>query len=79
MKTIKITCIPEIESDEAIITAEVTLTLNKMDSYAVAARVVNSFRDWSSIYKLVSGSDVFDLIKSGGGKISGSTVLIINK
>tara|TARA_R110000851_G_scaffold324807_1_gene492363 strand:+ start:427 stop:663 length:237 start_codon:yes stop_codon:yes gene_type:complete len=78
MKTVKITCIPEIESDEAITTADVTLTLNKMDSYAVAARVINSFRDWSSIYKLVSASDVFDLIKSGGGKISGSEVSIID-
>lgn len=77
MKTVKITCIPEIEADEAIITADVTLTLNKMDSYAVAARVVNSFRDWSSIYKVATASDIFDLIKSGGGKISGSTVLII--
>jgi hypothetical protein len=77
MKTVKITNIPEIESDEAIVAAEAVLTLNKMDSYAVAARVINAFRDWPNIYKTVTASDIFDLIESGGGKISGSTVLVI--
>ena len=77
MKTVKITSIPEIESDEAIITAEVVLNLNEMDSYAVAARVINAFRDWPNIYKTVTASEVFDLIKSGGGKLSGSNVLVV--
>ena len=78
MKTVKITCIPKIDSDESIITAEVILTLNNMDSYAVAARVVNAFRDWPNIYETVTASRVLDLINSGGGKLSGSTVSIIN-
>lgn len=77
MKTVKITSIPEIESDEAIVAAEAILTLNKADSYAVAARVINAFRDWSNIYKTVTATEVFDLIKSGGGKISGSNVLVV--
>ena len=77
MKTVKITCIPEIESEEVIITAEVILTLNNMDSYAVAARVVNAFRNWENIYSTVTASDIISLVNSGGGNINGSTISII--
>ena len=77
MKKVKITRIPDIESEESIITGEVLITLNNMDSYAVAARVVNAFRDWVNIYNTVTASDLVDLINSGGGDISGSTVLIV--
>ena len=77
MKTVKITCIPEIEADEVIITAEVILTLNNMDSYAVAARVINAFRNWPNIYNTVTASDIISLINSGGGNISGSSVLVV--
>ena len=77
MKTVKITCIPEIMADEVIITAEVILTLNNIDSYAVAARVVNAFRNWPNIYNTVTASDVINLVNLGGGNINGSSVLVV--
>tara|TARA_R110002124_G_scaffold23673_1_gene87481 strand:- start:377 stop:613 length:237 start_codon:yes stop_codon:yes gene_type:complete len=77
MKTIRITCIPDIEADEVIITGDVLLTLDKMDSYAVGARVVNAFRDWPNIYETATASDLITIIKSGGGKLSGSSIEVI--
>jgi hypothetical protein len=77
MKRIRITCIPSMESEEAIITAEVVLVLNKMDSYAVAARVVNAFRDWDNIYGITTASQMVDIVKKGGGRIMGSRIEVV--
>ena len=75
-KLIKIACIPAIDSDEPRVTGETILTLNKIESYAVAARIINAFRGWPHQYDIVTASDVIALIKVGGGKISGSTIEI---
>ena len=76
-KLIKITCIPAIDSDEPIVTGEAVITLDRIESYAVAARIINAFRDWPHQYDMVKASDIITLIKSGGGSISGSTIEIM--
>tara|TARA_R110000737_G_scaffold140959_1_gene171730 strand:+ start:1048 stop:1194 length:147 start_codon:yes stop_codon:yes gene_type:complete len=43
MKTIRITCIPDIQADEVIITGDVLLSLDKMDSYVVAVRITQHY------------------------------------
>ena len=76
-KLIKITCIPAIDSDEPLITGEAVITLDKIESYAVSARIVNAFRDWPHQYDIVTAADIITLIKSGGGSIAGSTIEIM--
>ena len=77
MKLVRIQCIPDIESEEVIITADVLITLNNMDSYAVAARIVNTFRNWENIYTTVTASDLIAIINKGGGKLRGSTIEVV--
>jgi hypothetical protein len=48
-----------------------------MDSYAVAARVVNAFRDWDNIYGITTASQMVDIVKKGGGRIMGSRIEVV--